>query len=181
MVVENKRSMEEMIRFVKRTYDAALLSIEYQDMHHYKNEEGGLRCLNLVDMTIFTPSSMDVKFANAPAHSFLEKMTTSWRSFFSSSSKVAWIKHYYVLRKDTIYVYEKDSYEAPIEMIHLEPFSLVSRSLESRQAKFGGRGWVLELARHDQAPLCLSCEDQDAFDKWSECIANAIEECRMNA
>jgi hypothetical protein len=173
--------MEEMIRFVKRTYDVKMFSIEYQDLHYFKTNQALQKALNLVDMTIFEPSAADLKFADAPVHSFLERMTTSWRSFFSNSSKVAWVKLYYVLRKYTIYIFEKDFYDTPADSIYLGELKLVSRSVESRKAKFDGRAWVLELTRNDQAPLCLSCEDEETYKKWHDTLESAIEECRMNA
>lgn len=69
----------------------------------------------MVKMLITRPSELDAKFTDAQVHGFLEKMSTGWRSFFSSTPKVTWVKKYYVLRNDTLYVFEKDQYDKPIE------------------------------------------------------------------
>ena len=173
--------MEEMIRFVKRTYDSQMLSIEYQDVFNFKSEEGEAKALNLIEMSLYRPTDMDLRFADSVAHGFLEKMSVSWRSYFSSNSKVAWMKYYFVLRNDTIYLFEKDAYDKPFDSIQLEPYTLMSRSEESRKAKYGGKVWVLELARSEESPICLSCETEEEYKRWSECLNNSIEECRMNA
>ena len=110
--------MEEMIRFVKRTYDSQMLSIEYQDVFNFKSEEGEAKALNLIEMSLYRPTDMDLRFADSVAHGFLEKMSVSWRSYFSSNSKVAWMKYYFVLRNDTIYLFEKDAYDKPFDQHH---------------------------------------------------------------
>lgn len=126
-------------------------------------------------MAVFKPNDMDRRFADATMHGFLEKMTLGWRSFFSSSAKVQWVKQYYVLRNDTIYVYQKDSYEKPIDTISLEPFS-IKRGEPARSAKYGGKEWVLELNRPDESPLVFAAENKDLFKCWSDKLFEAIEE-----
>ena len=93
-----------MIRFVMRTYDGSLF-IEYKDLFHFQNDAGEEKAFNMVSMAVFTQTDMDRKFSDAAMHGFLEKRTVGWRSFFSSSAKVQWVKHYYVLRNNTLYVY----------------------------------------------------------------------------
>lgn len=90
IIVENSR-MEEMIRFVKRTYSGAI-SNEYKDTFNFKNDQGEERAFNMVTMSVFKPTDMDLRFADATMHGFLEKMTIGWRSFFSSSPKITWVK-----------------------------------------------------------------------------------------
>ncbi len=60
---------------------------------------------------------MDLKFVDAPVHGFLERMQLGWRGFFSSKAKVTWTRHYYVLRNDTLYLFEKDYLETPFDSI----------------------------------------------------------------
>jgi len=52
------------------------------------------------------------------------------------------VRYYYVLKKFTLYVYEKDNYDRPMETLNLEAFSLSSKG-----SGHGGKEWVFELSR----------------------------------
>lgn len=65
---------------------------------------------------------------------------------------------YYVLRHDSLYVFEKDHYDKPIDTISLEVFSIDTEPPE--KTKYNKK-WVLELMRADEQPLCLACENEE--------------------
>jgi len=77
VVLENER-MEEMIMYVKRAFSSSIF-IEFKDSLLFKNELGLEKAFNLVQMIIFKPNDLDVRFKDAVIHGFLDKMTQSWR------------------------------------------------------------------------------------------------------
>ncbi len=115
---------------------------------------------------------MDTKFVDATIHGFLEKMTTGWRGFFSSSAKVTWVKYYFVLRNETLYLFVKDNYDKPVESINLELFTLEKEP--AKKTKYN-KEWVMELERTDESPICLAAPDEEMFRKWNQKIVKAIE------
>ena len=145
VVLENER-MEEMIRYVKRAFSSSIF-IEFKDSLLFKNDLGLEKAFNLVQMIIFKPNDLDVRFKDAVIHGFLDKMTQSWRQKFttivgSKPQASTWVRYYYVLKKFTLYVYEKDNYDRPMETLNLEAFSLSSKG-----SGHGGKEWVFELSR----------------------------------
>ena len=70
--------MEELIRFVTRTYERQI-SVEYLDHFHYKNEEGEEKAFDLTHMTVYAPTDMQVRFATSQMHGWLEKQSLGWR------------------------------------------------------------------------------------------------------
>ena len=124
MIIDSKH-LEEMIRFVKRTFSGSLFT-EYHDIFYFKNDAGQEKALNIPQMTVFQPSDLDIRFVDAQCHGYLEKMTVGWRSFFSSTTKITWVKQYLVMRNDTIHVFEKDNFEVPTGQIFLEEYTLAS-------------------------------------------------------
>lgn len=165
--------MDLLVRFVKRIY-GKLVTLEYKEVFHFASESGENKAFNMQSMSIFRPTDMDIRFGDAVIHGWLEKMTMGWRALFSKNAKLQWVRNYYVLRNDTLYVFDKDNFDTPIDEIQLDVYTVQMEP--GRPAKYGGKQWVLELTRSEENPLCFACESEDRFHRWVAKIQNAIEE-----
>ena len=58
-------------------------------------------------------------------------------------SQITWIKYFYVLKRDTLFIYEKDNYEKPFEILDIREYSVAKGSQESSN----GKKWILELCK----------------------------------
>ena len=124
VIIENKR-MQDLVRFVKRQYiGQTQITTEYKDLFHFTSEEGTNKAFSLLSMSVFRPTDMDLRFGDAAMHGWLERLSFNWRSFFSRNAKLTWVKNYYVLRNDTLYVFDKDNLEEPIEQHSLDTYTL---------------------------------------------------------
>lgn len=173
VILENKR-MEHLIRFVKRTC-SGLVTTEYKDVFHYTSDSGENKAFNLQSMSVFKPTDMDIRFGDANMHGWLEKMTMGWRALFSKNAKLQWVRNYYVLRNDTLYVFDKDDFESPLDTYQLDMFTLQP----GRPAKYGGKEWVLELTRPEENPICFACEGKDKYERWMGKMQEAIDEAML--
>ena len=79
---------------------------------------------------LFEGNDLDVRFAEADMHGFLEKIRKTWRSRITSifTGAIEWVKYYYVLKKNILYVFEEDNYEKPISYLDLSLFALEEAS-----------------------------------------------------
>ena len=142
---------------------------EYQDLFYFKNDADEEKAFNLVQMTVFRPTHVDIRFIDTAMHGYLERMTANygWRSLFSSGggSKVTWVKYYFVLRTDggehTLSLYTKDNFDKAVEEIHLEAYAPLAREPVKKQ-KYN-KDWVFELQRADESPICLAAENTEKF------------------
>jgi hypothetical protein len=57
----------------------------------------------------------------------------------------------------------------------------MNRSEAACKAKYEGRAWVLELARSEESPVCLSCETAEEYRKWFDRLSLAIDEAKKNS
>ena len=109
---------------------------------------------------------MEARFKSAAQHGFLSKLTLGWRHKLgglttslavqhSDYQKTTWVKSYYVLQRGSLYVYERDNYDKPLETVQLESYRL----LPGASPVHNGRQWVLQVQRGEEQPVCLACED----------------------
>ena len=80
------------------------------------------------------------------------------------------MKSYYVLQRGSLYVYERDNYDKPLETVQLESY----RMLPGTSPVHNGRQWVLQVQRGEEQPVCLACEDGETYVRWKESIGEAI-------
>jgi hypothetical protein len=58
-------------------------------------------------------------------------------------SQITWIKYLYVLKRDTVFIYEKDNYEKPFEILDVREYSVAKGSQDGSS----GKKWILELCK----------------------------------
>jgi hypothetical protein len=132
--------MEGLIKFVKRTY-LGKVTTEYQEVFHFTSEEGENKAFNLQSMSVFKPTDMDIRFGDSIMHGWLDKMTMGWRTFFSNNAKLTWVRNYYVLRSDTLYAFDKDNFDTPLDSYPLDPYQVQHQP--GAPGKYGGKQWVI--------------------------------------
>lgn len=84
-----------------------------------------------------------------------------------------------MLRNETLYIFDKDSYDDPVDSIELEVYTLNREP--GIKTKYNNKEWVLELLRNEEKPLCLAAENEQVFRKWNDKINDAIEESLLGS
>jgi len=126
-------------------------------------------------MMVIEAGDLDVRFADADMHGCLEKISSSWRSRLSSffSGTINWVKFYYVLKKNILYIFEENNYDRPMKYLDLSLYTLV----EARFKDFN-RDFVFKLMLSQEEPISLAAENEERYKLWIERISEAIEVAR---
>ena len=156
-VIFENVNMDQLIIFVKTVFTAQKITFEYKDQLLYKNEQGEDKVFNLVQMKVFEKDDLKTIFADADMHGYLDKVQKTWRARITSlfTGVIEWVKYYYVLKKNILYVFEVNNYEKPISYLDLKMITLDRASRKDYQ-----REYVFKLLFSIEEPIALAAESQ---------------------
>jgi PH domain len=66
------------------------------------------------------------------------------------------------MKRSTLYIYEKDNYDKPFQILSLESVTLIKHPEKSYQ----GKEWLIEIKKSHNDVICLACDSQEVKTKW---------------
>jgi len=166
VVVLEDDTMEDFVTFLKATFGTKV-PLQYGDQIYAKNQQGREIAFNLVDMRFFDPKDLKTRFNKPRFFGFLEKVSCNWRSKVSSlfGGGLKWVRKMYVLRQDSMYVYDENNYDKPAKV-----FSIGMYTLEKVKNKEYNKNFVFKLLAPDEEVRVYAAPDENDFNTWIEVL-----------
>ena len=80
---------------------------------------------------------------------------------------MTWVKYYYVLQRGTLYVYEKDVYDKPFEILDLDRCKIEERpSVDGKKFIIG----IIKNGQESQPYMQAACESQETYNNWIQAL-----------
>ena len=128
---------------------------------------------SLVDMRFFDPKDLKTRFNKPQFFGLLEKVSCNWRAKVSSlfGGGLKWVRKMYVLRRDSLYVYDENCYDKPAKV-----FSVGMFSVERAKPKEFPKQFVFKLLAPDEEVRVFAAPDEHDFNAWVEALQDAIDD-----